>query len=164
MPGSWSRRRFIAAATIPFVVAATGPIGGCGRDAASPPSLTALDNRAAAVLRRLCYLLFPYPEIGVAPYDAVVATIDGIVREQPARAALVREGIASLDDTAASGAWLDLDEQRQLDALVSIEPGEFFAFVLATTKAQLFNDPVVWTHIGYDPAAPPNDIDWLGDE
>jgi len=120
-------------------------------------------------LERMAWLLFPYPELGDAPYERVAAAIAAGAGNVGTRA-LIDSGVAQLDSPA--GAWLALDETAQLAALRAIENGPFFQHVLQTTKVVLFNDPKVWEFVGYGGSSLEfggyldrglNDIDWLDD-
>lgn len=124
----------------------------------------------ADTLRRICWLLFPFPDLGDAPYARAVDAITSAASDD-ATAQLIVAGIADLDGGTA-GSWLRLDEAAQIDRLRGIESGPFFAYMLATTKAQLFNDRDVWAHIGYEGSSLEHggyigrglsDIDWLDD-
>lgn len=165
--GRWSRRRFAATfATLPalWFVAPFVPL----RHAAADTAFSALQ---AGTLQRACWLLFPFPALGDAPYRRVVDAIANIASDDARTATLVGSGVAGLD-AGIPGAWLQLDELAQLRSLADIESGLFFQFLLATTKAQLFNDPAVWELIGYEGSSLElggyldrglDDIDWLDD-
>ncbi len=162
---SWGRRRFIvAAANTSAVIAASGWASACSRDAVENTviSVFAVDNKRAA-LQQFSYLLFPFPDVGPTPYEQLSDSIITAMETTPDTAALIIDGLASLD---ASGEppWLNADEQEQIDRLEAIEGEPFFAYMLNTTKTQLFNDRMIWAHVGFDANAPLNDIDWLGDE
>lgn len=158
----WSRRRFVGAAAGIPITAALGAWG-CSRKSAEPASAAVLSVQQAAALQRISYLLFPFPDIGDAPYESVATSIRNRSEQDAGTAAMVRDGLAALD-SAGQLPWLELDESSQLAVLASVESDAFFQFMLNTTKSELFNDPTLWAHIGYDPNSPLNDIDWLGDE
>jgi len=164
MESKWSRRRFVGVGGRAWaLLAASGWSTGCSRDAALAPDPGRMPAAGAnAVLQRVAYLLFPVPGVGPGPYARVATAIESAAAADARTAALVAGGIAELD-AFDDPPWLELDEPRQLESLSSIEGEPFFAYMLDTTKAQLFNDRDVWAHIGFDPAAPVNDIDWLGD-
>lgn len=164
MKSSWTRRHFVgAAARVPVAAAIAGALWSCSDDAPTTIVQAALSPHDAETLQRVAYLLFPYPDIGPAPYEAVARSISDAVAAQPETGMLIRRGVRALDQVA-DRPWLDLDEDDQLGALASMQSGPFFQFMLNTTKSRLFNDTSVWAHIGYDPNYPLNDIDWLDDE
>jgi len=114
----------------------------------------------------MCYLLFPFPDLGDGPY---VRIIDAITAADANTATLIDDGIASLD-SARRELWLNLDESAQLEVMRELEPEPFFQYMLQTTKMHLFNDREVWAHIGYGGSSLEgggylhrglNDIDWL---
>ncbi len=166
MNSRWTRRRFVgAAAKTSAVVVVPAWTLGCSREPEPAVPNTAEDAGAddVLVLERIAYLLFPFPAVGPEPYRRVAATIEAAAEADPETATLVADGIAALT-TAARRPWLDVDEPGQVAILESLEGEPFFNFVIGTTKAQLFNDRTIWSHIGFDPNAPLNDIDWLGDD
>jgi len=147
------------------VLARTGLLGRYALAQTEP-----LSAHQADTLRRMAFLLFPYPELGDAPYErvagALVAGADNV-----ATRAMLDAGISELDATQA-GTWLELDQPSQVAALGAVESGAFFQHVLQTTKVVLFNDPQVWAYLGYGGSSLEfggyqgrglNDIDWLDD-
>ncbi len=166
MNSRWTRRRFVGAAakTSAIVVVPAWTLG-CSREPESAAGNTVEDAVAddGLVLERVAYLLFPFPAVGPEPYRRVGAAIEAAADADPDTAALVSGGLALLANEAGRP-WLDVDEPGQIAILESIEGEPFFDFVVGTTKAQLFNDRTIWSHIGFDPGAPLNDIDWLGDD
>lgn len=165
MKSQWSRRRFVSAGGKAWaLLVASGWSAGCSRDAvlARDPAISPAGEQDA-VLQRVAFLLFPFPEVGPAPYARVAEAIGSEADADERTAALIAGGITDLESFDETP-WLELGESQQLAGLESLEDGLFFAYMLDSTKAQLFNDREVWAHIGFDPAAPVNDIDWLGDD
>ncbi len=168
----WDRRRFVGAlAKIPVALVAMMALPHHRVVAAESAGAQNLVAHQAATLQRICFLLFPYPELGLAPYDRIVAVISHTASSQADTKMLLDSGIDGLDN-AQSEAWIELGEDKQIGALKEIEVEPFFQFVLQTTKTQLFNDPEVWAHIGFEGSPLEhggyqnhglNDIDWLGD-
>ena len=164
MRSPWNRRRFLgAAAKIPVAAGLAGTMWSCSDEPGKTTATALLSEHEAATLHRYCYLLFPYPDVGPAPYSGIVSAVAGTVEGDPDTAVLIRDGLATLDDDQQL-AWLELDESSQLAALERTESGPFFQYMLDKSKSILFNDRTIWAHIGYDPGVPSNDIDWLGDE
>ena len=164
MRSFWSRRRFVgSAAKVSTLLVATGGAFGCSRDSAtSAPPEQETAAPVQATLQRIAYLLFPFPEVGAEPYERVASTVTAAAEADTRVAELVSKGLALLN-SHATGPWLNLEEAQQLDSLKSMQGEPFFAYMLNTTKGQLFNDRTIWAHIGFDSNAPLNDIDWLGD-
>lgn len=148
------------------VLARTGLLGRYALAQTEPLSARQVDT-----LRRIAFLLFPYPELGDAPYERVAGALVAGAGDVGTRA-LLDAGISELDATQASS-WLELDPPSQVAALGAIESGAFFQHVLQTTKVVLFNDPQVWAFVGYGGSSLEfggylgrglNDIDWLDDD
>ena len=147
------------------VLARTGLLGRYALAQTEPLSAHHVDT-----LRRVAFLLFPYPELGDAPYERVAGALTAGAGNVGTRA-LLDAGISELDARQA-GTWLELDQPSQVAALRDFESGEFFQHALQTTKMVLFNDPQVWAFVGYGGSSLEfggyrdhglNDIDWLGD-
>jgi len=163
---TWTRRRFTAAlATIPSagIVATLAP-------RSSPAAGAPLTSGQADTLKRVCWLLYPFPGLGDRPYARVVDALTAAAADD-ATADLLRSGLAGLDGDQP-GAWLQLDEAGQLARLGAVRQGPFVQYVDSTTKPLLFNDRELWAHIGYEGSSLEfggyidhglNDIDWLDD-
>jgi hypothetical protein len=165
----WHRRRFIGAllkvsAAVALARSALWGVRALAADAS--PSVT---PHEIETLRRVSFLLFPYPELGAAPYDKIVYGISSAAQSDADLRQTIGNGVTSLD--AGSGSdFLSLDEASQNEALTQIEATPFFAYMLQKTRDELFNNPVVWAHIGYEGSSLEfggyvnrglNDIDWL---
>lgn len=129
----------------------------------------ALGSHELAVLQRFAWLLFPVQGLADGPYERVAAGIAAAAGGQPAQFALLRDGIAQLDN-AAGGSFLDLPEAAQVEQLKGIESGPFFQLVYAGTRSRLWDDREVWALIGYEGSSLEKggylnrglaDIDWL---
>ena len=171
-PGRVSSRRAFVGGTLrlplaAFIAAAVPWTGVVGAEGAP---LANLGDVQARMLGRMLYLLFPFPELGEAPYARSLAGLD----QQAADAAtrdLLQSGVKSLDH-AADGAWLAAGEETQVLALKAIEKSRFFQHVLGHVQATLFNDRELWKFVGYEGSSlefggyadhGANDIDWLDD-
>ncbi|MDH4109164.1 MAG: hypothetical protein OEW35_12655 [Gammaproteobacteria bacterium] len=162
------RRMLIGLLALPgmALLARTGLLGRYALAQTEPLTAQHIDT-----LRRIAFLLFPYPELGQAPYERVAGAIAAGAGNAGTRA-LLDTGIADLDARQAV-TWLELEERSQVAALAEIESGAFFQHLLQTTKMVLFNDPEVWAYIGYGGSSMDfggyvnrglNDIDWLDDD
>ena len=166
-----TRRRFVAGTLrLPlaaFIASAT-PWPALGAEHAAGVSL---DSSEVHALERVFYLLFPFPELGPAPYRDAVAALDARIAAEPALGTLVRGGQIELS-AAAAGDWIGLAEGQQIAALGRIERSPFFQRMLGHVQATLFNDPRLWKLIGYEGSSLEfggyagrglDDIDWLDD-
>jgi len=163
----WHRRRFIGAllkVSAALAVARSALWGVQASAADAPRSLT---PHEIETLRRVCFLLFPYPELGASPYERIVNDVSSAARSDADLRQMIGNGVVSLD---AGREFLSLDESTQIDVLTQIEAAPFFAYMLQRTRDDLFNNPVVWAHIGYEGSSLAfggyvnrglNDIDWL---
>lgn len=167
----WHRRRFIGAllkVSAAFAMARSA-LWGVQAFAADAASLTPHETET---LRRVCFLFFPYPELGAAPYDRIVNGVWSATGSDAGLRQMIGNGVESLD-IGRGAEFLSLDESTQIDVLTQIEATPFFAYMLQKTRDDLFNDPVVWAHIGYEGSSLEfggyvnrglNDIDWLNDD
>lgn len=166
--GLGRRQLLEAAARLPLLLTAgiPGPALGLGRVLAAEPVLSAHE---AATLERMAWLLFPFPELGRGPYRRLMEGLQAAVSEDPAQSELVKAGILALDQLAG-GAFVGLEESRQVELLREIEQGGFFGFTLEGTRSRLFRDRALWDLVGYEGSSLEfggylnrglNDIDWL---
>jgi hypothetical protein len=169
MKSLWHRRRFIGAVmkVSAAVALARSALWGVKTSAAeATPSLTAQEIET---LHRVSFLLFPFPELGAAPYDRIVTGISSAAQSNAELRKMLGNGVDALDAGRGSD-FLSLDEPAQLEILRQVEATPFFAYMLQRTRDGLFNDRVVWAHIGYEGSSLEfggyvnrglNDIDWL---
>ena len=163
------RRQLLSAASkLPLLAVAAWSGARLRVARAFAPAGPELDARQSAMLERLAYLLFPYPELGPEPYRRVSAAMQAAVSGEP-QLLLVSEGLADLD-RRSDGDWLQLPEARQLEALQAVQSSDFFRWALQVTQSSLFHDPEVWALIGYEGSSLEHggylnrglsDIDWL---
>jgi hypothetical protein len=171
MKPSWKRRAFVdllVRAPL-FLSAVPAGLGAC-RNApgglAPSGSFTAAQR---ACVKRIAYLMFPYPELGDEPYERAAAGIASLVAGRPDLAGLVAQGVEQLDGGQA-GAWIALPEPQQVARLRESEAGPFFKWLYQVAIDRLYNDQRVWSHIGYEGSSFEkggylkrgfDDIDWL---
>lgn len=165
----WNRRRFIGALMKVSLAFAAARSALSGVMASAADAQRPLTPHEIETLHRVCFLLFPYPELGAAPYDRIVNDVSSAVRSDADLRQMMGNGVERLD--AAQGVeFLSLDESTQIEVLAQIEATPFFAYMLQKTRDDLFNNPVVWAHIGYEGSSLEfggyvnrglNDIDWL---
>jgi hypothetical protein len=163
--GPWDRRAFIDLIVRAPLFLSVAPAGLACRKA--EPGAFTVGHRAC--VKRVSYLMFPYPEIGDGPYERAVAAVADLVAGRADLAALVARGVGQLDG-AKAGSWIGLDESRQVARLKEIEAGPFFRWLYQVTIDHVFNDERVWSHIGYEGSSFEkggyvgrgfDDIDWL---
>ena len=166
MKRAWDRRAFVDLMVRAPLFLSVAPAGLAASPGASPGAIPT-DQRAC--MKRLSYLMFPYPEVGDAPYERAAAGIADLVAGRADLAQLVAEGVTQLDGGEA-GAWIALDEARQVARLREIEASPFFRWLYQVTIDHLYNDERVWSHIGYEGSSFEkggylrrgfDDIDWL---
>lgn len=168
----WHRRRFIGTLIKVSAAVAAARCALWGVNASATDAPRSLTSHEIESLRRVCFLFFPYAELGAAPYDQVVNGVSSAVRSDADLRQMIGDGVERLD-TVGDGEFLLLGESTQIEVLRQIEAAPFFAYTLQKTRDDLFNNPVVWEHIGYEGSSMEfggyvnrglNDIDWLDDE
>jgi hypothetical protein len=171
MNASLNRRQLLGITiTFPWFLSAFCASAGSRLAHALVSGVPAFTDHELAVLQRIAYLLFPFPQLGMEPYQRVVAGMQQAAGKQADLISLVTEGI-SLLDSAAKQAWLDLPQSEQIALLKQMENSAFFQWALPATRSRLFQDAEVWALIGYEGSSLEkggylqrglNDIDWLG--
>ncbi len=132
---------------------------------------TQLTDRARTVLIRVVRVAFPHAKIPDGPYERTAGII---LKEAEAsnwfRVALT-QGLNSLDGLAG-GDFCSLDDADAYKVLKRIEGTDFFGFIRRTTVLNLYDDPAVWTALGYEGPSYDkggyidrgfDDLDWLPD-
>ena len=100
----------------------------------------ALDGHAAKTLTALARALYPHDFLAGAPYARVVEIVAG--EADPARRALLREGVAALDG-AFDRPFVSLAEGEKVEAVRAIEGSPFFEAMRAATVRHLYANPAV---------------------
>lgn len=145
-----SRRVFLKASggalagTLAF---ASGPIALLAPSRSWAMPLDTLSSRQGEVLLEITKHLFPHPGLEDAVYAFVVKDLDKAADAEPTHE-LIQGGIASLDSDA-SGDWLALDPQDQFQRIEALEGTPFFEKIRATAVVSLYNNPLAFTHFGY---------------
>ncbi|MEE8495912.1 MAG: hypothetical protein V3S21_05475 [Xanthomonadales bacterium] len=170
MKSDLSKRNFLAIAVqVPLFLSAVYTSTGLRLAHAMATGVPVLTEHQLATLTRISYLLFPYPMLGIEPYQRAAAIMSDTLVNQADHFSLVVQGISMLDSMGTQP-WLDLPENGQLDLLRKIESEAFFQWVLQATKNSLFTRSEVWALIGYEGSSMEfggylnhglNDIDWL---
>lgn len=169
MKPSWHRRRFIGTLLKVSAVVAVARSALWGVKAAVAGASPSFTPREIETLRRVSFLLFPYPELGAAPYERIVNGVSSAVGSDADLRQMIGEGVERLD-AARDDDFLSLDESAQIEVLKQVEATPFFVYMLQKTRDDLFNNRVVWAHIGYEGSSLEfggyinrglNDIHWL---
>lgn len=91
--------------------------------------------------------LYPHDFLDDAYYAAV---IDGVIGEaDDERLDFLARGVKALD-AALDAVFLDLPEERKVEALKQIEGSPFFEDVRKATVRRLYSNPALWPHFGYE--------------
>ena len=109
--------------------------------------MTNLDAHCRATLVAMARQLFPHDALDDAPYAAVVRSIADESNDE--RIGLIVEGVELLD-SATEARFVDLPDERKLEVLKEIEGSDFFNDIRGTTVRNLYRNPAVWTHFGYE--------------
>lgn len=155
------------------VAGAAAVASGTATLVASPPAFSmqtsTLSQHEAATLLNMCREIYPHPSLADSYYAPLVESLDKEAAENAETADLLKNGVAELD--AAMGiAWRDLSAGNRLNVLKSVEDGAFFQKIKGKTVVDLYNNPLVWRHFGYEGEAFSkggyvergfNDLTWL---
>jgi hypothetical protein len=108
-----------------------------------------MDEHTGLTLLRMTRQIYPHDTLGDMYYAEVVDALDVDATNDPATAALLKDGVAKLD--AAMGIpWLELSDGNQVRVLETMEGEAFFQTVRGKTVVALYNNPLVWRHLGYE--------------
>ncbi len=135
---------------------------------ADAPTLT---DDARATLVRVLHVAFPHETVPAGPYertaDAVIEAANGSTWS---RLSLV-QGLDSLAGLTGDG-FLELDDADATKVLRHVEGTEFFGLIRRTAVVSLYDDPEVWSALGYEGSSFDkggyidrgfDDLDWLPD-
>jgi hypothetical protein len=135
------------------------------------PDAPTLTDDARATLVRVLHVAFPHETVPDGPYertaDAVIAAADASTWS---RLSLV-QGLDSLAGLTGDG-FLELDDADATKVLRHVEGTEFFGLIRRTAVVSLYDDPEVWSVLGYEGSSVDkggyidrgfDDLDWLPD-
>jgi hypothetical protein len=134
-----------------------------------PSQLAAIESSNAAMLVRMCRVLYPHDGLSDGHYADCVVSLDAKAAADSALAKQLNDGASALN-AASGGKFLELDEAAQVAALVTIENTAFFQSVRGHMVVALYTDRKVWAELGYEGPSFPyggylergfDDIDWL---
>ena len=109
--------------------------------------MSGLDAHCRATLVAMARQLFPHDALDDAPYADIVRSIAKEADDE--RIGLIVEGVELLD-SAMGTRFVDLPEERKVEALKEIEGSDFFNDIRGTTVRNLYRNPLVWAHFGYE--------------
>lgn len=142
------RRRFLRTALGGAVLFAGGPLAFAAADEAEVVAivedLAALQQEQARTLLTVARTLFPHDFLGDSFYAHAVKQLDDMASRDPARATIIRDGLAQLP-----GNFIDLDTRGREAALGALNAGAFFKLTRRTTVSAVYRNPAVWEHFGY---------------
>lgn len=108
-----------------------------------------LSTHEAATLLKMCREIYPHPSLADSYYAPLVESLDKEAADNAETADLLKKGVAELD-AAMDIAWRDLSDGNRLKVLKDMESGAFFQKIKGKTVTDLYNDPLVWRHFGYE--------------
>ncbi|MGH9522316.1 MAG: twin-arginine translocation signal domain-containing protein [Terriglobales bacterium] len=160
------RREFLGATgALTGVLAVGSPLALLAPSRGWAMDLKALTSAEGAILLAAARTIAPHDQLDDAPYALVIQALDGTATQDPAKLALLRQGVAELGAGFASAA-----ETGRVAALKVIETTPFFKWVRTTTLMTLYASPLVYAYFGYEGEAFSkggylfrgfNDLHWL---
>jgi hypothetical protein len=132
------------------------------------PAGTAIDLRTLTVMVRA---MFPHARFPDGPYERTAAAIAEAARSDLRMRAQLEQGMRELD-VAGGAPFAELAPQAALEVLRGMSGTAFFEAVRSKTILTLYNDPEVWSILGYEgPSFEQggylhrgfDDLDWLPD-
>jgi hypothetical protein len=148
---------------------------GISPDAAWAQAAKNLSPHVMATLVLAARDIFPHDHLADKYYVVAVAGYDGIAGGDPAKKALIEDGVARLDADAAArfqaASYLALNwETDRVALLTAIAHTPFFAKLRGDLVVTLYNQKELWPKFGYEGASAEHggylnrgfaDIDWL---
>jgi len=110
------------------------------------PAGAAIDTRTLTLMVRA---MFPHERFPDGPYERTAAAIVDAAQSDVRMRAQLEQGMRELD--AAGGApFAELSPDAALDVLRGMAGTAFFEAVRSTTITTLYDDPEVWSLLGYE--------------
>ncbi len=167
-----NRRAFIGRSA--GAAALAGIVGTFSDRGAFAATLKTVTPATAPTLVKVARDLYPHDRLPDAYYENAVAAIDTSVAAEAASKTLLTDGVGLLDAAAmklkGSPYLAVASEADRITVLKSIEGTPFFARMRSEMVTALYNQPEVWTQLGYEGSSAEqggyihrgfNDIDWL---
>jgi hypothetical protein len=132
------------------------------------PAGLGIDQRSLALMVRA---MFPHATFPDGPYDRTAAAIVEAAQSDVRMRAQLEQGMRELD-AAAEAPFAELDPEAALAVVRGMSGTAFFEAVRSQTILTLYNDPEVWSLLGYEgPSFEQGgylhrgfqDLDWLSD-
>lgn len=132
------------------------------------PAGAAIDQRTLTVMVRA---MFPHARFPDGPYERTAAAIVEAAQNDVRMRAQLEQGMRELD-AAGSAPFAGLAPEAALEVLRGMSGTAFFEAVRSKTILTLYNDPEVWSILGYEgPSFEQggylhrgfDDLDWLPD-
>lgn len=138
-----------------FLRRGSGALAGVAAATAVTPNttwaaeLSTLDEHQGNTILQAARQIFPHNTMSNDNYTNVVKDLDAEAADNAETAAILIEGVASLD--AAMGVkWTDLSNGNQLAVLSGMEDSPFFQKIRGKSVVSLYNNPLAWRHFGYE--------------
>jgi hypothetical protein len=154
-----------------MVVAASGVTMLIDPNGAWAMTLEAIPASDAQTLLQALRVIYPHETLSDQYYAQVVAALDQDAKVDQAVAAMLKDGVASLDE-ARPVPFAELSPGNQRQVVEAIADGDFFQAIRGKTILVLYNNPLVWEAFGYEGEAFEyggyiergfNDLAWLPD-
>jgi hypothetical protein len=132
------------------------------------PTGVGIDQRALTAMVRA---MFPHPKFPDGPYERTAAAIMEAAQNDVRLGAQLSQGLRVLD-VAGGSPFAQLDADTAGAVLRGMSGTAFFEAVRSQTVVTLYNDPEVWSLLGYEGASFAqggylhrgfDDLDWLPD-
>jgi hypothetical protein len=147
-----NRRQFLESsgqAAGVVVVAASGVTMLIDPKGAWAMTLETIPASDAQTLLQALRVIYPHESLSDQYYAQVIAALDQDAKGDQAIAAMLKDGVASLDQ-AGPVPFLELSAGSQQKALAAIDTSDFFQTIRFKTIAVFYNNPLVWEAFGYE--------------
>ncbi len=172
-PQAPSRRRFLknSSGVLMGTVAASSGMLALAPTRTWALSLSALSESEGDGILKVTRAIFPHDTMDDAVYALVVKDLDAAAAKDESVAALLRDGLKTLDENAG-GNWASLDYLARENLVTKLYGTDFFEKIRGTSVVSLYNNEMAWAHFGYEGASYDTggyfdrgfqDLDWLPD-
>jgi hypothetical protein len=143
------RRRFLktASGVITGVLAAGSPLAALAPSRAWAMELASLTSEEGATLMAMLRTVAPHDRLEDVAYAAVAKGIDNKAGQDEALRAMLKTGLARLND---GGSFAALGEERRVALLRAVESTPFFQSVRVDTLMMLYDTPQAAALFGYE--------------
>ncbi len=166
-PATLGRRQFVQGVTgiLSGVLGALHPLASLIPSRAWAVELHALSTPESATLLAMIHTIAPHDGLDEAAYALVVGALDADAAGAADARSQLLTGLADLGPDFAAAT-----ESVRVQKLRTVESSPFFQSVRLKTLLVLYNNPIAWTHFGYEGEAFSkggyllrgfNDLKWL---